>query len=201
MGPFRLCLMLPAQALVGKAKNSPPASLLGQGLRAVPRSGNEETNMPFSTPSRVVVFAVLALVAACQNTTTGQQAAISGAAQTGELVAVLAAAPGQGAQYQWIRQGHFRERSSSVVQRALASCYSERCKVVQQWRQGECIGVVWGERYIWWNDNSSRTLNDALISPMKLALPVTINAKCAKTCASEEAGLLTTSNSSNCPDD
>jgi hypothetical protein len=75
---------------------------------------------------------------------------------------VLAAAPGQAAQYNGFAKGALGESFffsyptsiNILLLLAVQSCSGRR--------QGECIGVVRVEKYIWWNGDSSQALRDAV---------------------------------------
>jgi hypothetical protein len=119
---------------------------------------------PLPAPLRVIALASLLLMLA--DCDPSQTSASNQATSRG--VAALALVPGQGATYNGFAKGVSGESAGSVVQRALASCNNAQCKVIYTWVTGDCLGIVKGEKHVWWQ--SRRTMGEALAKAMNECL-------------------------------
>ena len=74
-------------------------------------------------------------------------------AYSAKRYAALAVVPQHGAQYHGYAKGDSKRNAHA---RALKACGNRRCRVVQEYRPGECVNIVLGNEQIWW-DNTDFT--------------------------------------------
>ena len=75
--------------------------------------------------------------------------AFAHSAYSAKRYAALAVVPQHGAQYHGYAKGDSKRNAQAG---ALKACGNRRCRVVQQYRPGECVNIVLGNEQIWWDN-------------------------------------------------
>jgi hypothetical protein len=78
-----------------------------------------------------------------------------GPARADDIYAAFAAVPKFGAKYHGYARGQTRDAARML---ALRACKNPLCRVMQEYKHGECVYVYLGEHQVYWNQPNVRNV-------------------------------------------